>query len=533
MMEWLRDNLAYNTPKYVSLRDWKLAVINYSVKFFIFLYIVLYTMVYNCKHLKPVPILGVARATIQHPTVDCNPLRPGCAPDFTPFAELPYCHEHELSSGRDAGVARVDIRRPCANRDMFDMKPSVPTPEFMFVHTRCSEVQQRRAPGAPSPWVTDDSGGVQAHYVADIERFTLLLGHSWQTVASKGHTRTGWAADSQGFISAQRPSGRPARGSVRDILGDHARLPRHPIPAFRPDPASAFPSVLSADAGDLISLADLLVAADPAGALDAVRRSDEGYDDLNTLRWRGGVLVVDVEYDNLAKLDPFGLAPITYDISANFLPVTEYKHMFATLNDDGSRQIHVRHGLLILFRVAGSIKTLDAQYLLLVCTTALGLLAVSGLVVDTAMCYLPAFSGKYRALKYQRSQHFGKLSLLTKVSPSAAGAGVGAAYEPLTPTALQSREVSSLMPHAHLLEAHLPGPEHEEGKALTTTELLTLLSKFQQRLNAIDGMDEPVGPGGSNAIAEFLDRQEASHLEAAFKANGAPVPSNVAQAFRV
>merc|ERR1712232_780773 len=110
----------------------------------------------------------------------------------------------------------------------------------------------------------------------------------------------------------------------------------------------------STHVGDIISMGDLLRLADRRGPslLDARRQDGE------TMRSEGAVINVNIEYSNEAKFDPFGQSQPSYVISANFLPMKQYKIVYEAVHGargagGGDRIVHDVHGLLFVMTVTG------------------------------------------------------------------------------------------------------------------------------------------------------------------------------------
>jgi len=518
MLEKLGNKVCgeYATPKYVKIRDWKMGALNLFFKFCIFSFVVGWTIIYNCKHLQRTPIHGSARVSIQQPTVKhCNPLKLDCKSAFKPLTELPYCTQykanskgqhsepevaknekkaaakpsHNKRSGKDARRLEhaPDIRRSCIYRDNIELYPDAVIPGVLFIPTRIGERPQGKGctPSESNGWSCDNrfewTTKPAPSYVADIERFTLLIDHSYETVGEGGKLFSGRADDYQGHMNPTTPA-KKVKGRFKGKLQlEDGEVPTMEIPTHKegPNMDAPLPSLLSIPGGDIISIIDLLRLADPSIDLDG-QRGDK--DELDTLRWQGGIININIEYDNFKKFDPLGGADLHYEITANFLPALQFKKMWSSTPTKDGRHVYNHHGLLLVFNVAGSIANFDIQTLMTVLTTSMALLAVSSLMVDTIMTKMGRHAKKLDILKYQPSQDITKHDRIRDE--------------------LQKKQAEgyNLMMNKTTYESHVLQKLCMENRKPTDDELTGVLASFEQRLNRIDAVDEyNVGIGEDNA----------------------------------
>lgn len=180
---------SYNTPKIVKFRHRELGCLSKSLKLLICIYILVYLIWYKGKHFEVFQIHGLNQVTFHHPTMNmCNPKLRNCHSNFTRFDDLTYC------KGSPSGNA---TQLPCLHYDGIGLP--VPYRGGVLVPTRVRKYNQDREcePNEDNEykceriWDFLDSSGnpqtqtkpkpVQQNYVADIEKFTMLIDHSFST----------------------------------------------------------------------------------------------------------------------------------------------------------------------------------------------------------------------------------------------------------------------------------------------------------------------------------------------------------------
>lgn len=524
MPDW-DDVFGYYTVKYVKIRDRYLGFTQKALMLAIFGKILGYAMFYSCQHLQPIPVFGSARMNAQQPTKDsCNPHDEECLSDFTPLSELKYCSESNDRMQEEEAAARILVK-PDAEEDgkserqlrivpqahcVYWDAPTMtrgrsPVPGTLFVPTRVHETRQKKGctPDASNkfscetkPWVRDGSRVDSYYYVADVERFTVLLNQAFEA-DYKGPFRSGAASDFDGF-SEGRPDLQSfftkRKGYIKklekkmadDLAAAHTE---QPIPD-KPNPDGDFPSAMGLQVGDIFSIGDVLKMADLRGEdlLDEVRA------DYKTMRSAGAVISIDVEYSNQKNMDWLGSEEPHYTISAKYLPMKAYKIEYETMIDENTRTTHNVHGLLFIITVKGYIHTFSLTYLLTFLTTALVSITMASTITDYAMSYCFSMSDHYDLLKYQPSMDFSTV----RTHMSELKQSKGKDYDP-------ARNKYSAIANTMFELA-------EAKRAPNDQELLAVLCSFEQRLSRIDAVDYVTAsglkdmPGGdpcSNVVRDF------------------------------
>lgn len=191
------DDLTYPTPKVVQIKDPLLGALRYATRIAIFLFIVVFHIMYRGSHLSPVPVNGVARLQLRDPSENsCDPFYQNCTVGFTSLVDLPYCNQNNFT-----GI----YQKPCEFWDSVELRQM--SDEGLLIPTRTMRFQQH---GKCTPNVTNgykceslfdfvgEDGEVEPRgdvpkpvkdvFVADVERFDMLLDHS---ATSAGATSAG------------------------------------------------------------------------------------------------------------------------------------------------------------------------------------------------------------------------------------------------------------------------------------------------------------------------------------------------------
>mmetsp|Transcript_62602 Transcript_62602/g.123714 ORF Transcript_62602/g.123714 Transcript_62602/m.123714 type:complete len:528 (+) Transcript_62602:35-1618(+) len=505
--DFLDERLTYRTPKYTVVRDWRFGLAHRLVQLSSLAYVVVYTILYRCEHLRRVPVSGYTRVDISTPVKNgCFEADATCKLDLRNLAELPYCLQGKSQPSPD--------QKLCEIQDAYALSPQTPMPNALFVPSFVNRMLQRKAcePSARNGWsceqtyVTEPKGGLWQHerFIADIERYRLLISHSYdvddgdldegarvlmgRSESSFGKLdaaaatppsalRSRWPHDKSGL--AMPAGSTTAQAHVRHSrasLHEDATIP--PYEGGNPD----FRSLYHSPWGDELSLADLLKIADPSGA-DAVL-SMLGENGLSR-RERGGVIMVNIEYTNEHSFDFLGLAPPRYIISARLLPMQWLYQSHAVPLGNGTRQIEAYQGFLIYGRVHGHIRTFHWLSLLQVAATALVLLVVAKKLTEVAMMHGTTLAHKYHLIRHQPDKQVREVRNFSG--------------------SLQDEEGELLFRDADIASPEL---EHEDAARLSgRQELLAILRNIESKLDETDRTES------HHFVREESADMAAAHLE--------------------
>lgn len=441
----------YQTAKVVQLKDYRLGWVYYGLLLLIALFVVGYEILYSNDHFDKRDVTGTPFVSIQQPTVDgCTPGKEGCLSDYTPLVDLPYC---DVYSGNSTSVL-PENRHPCIFADKHTLEPPGSLDGSIFVPTRIDVSSEVRACmpspsngySCPNEFRTVNSSGVR--FVADIERFTLLIAHTYHrdTISGNNNLLQGSylecnQQDTSGALTALKeaifgaeecPGGyvrkqipciqgggcgersnrvslvhRGGRRGRRSAARRAALLGAAPEadasdgpPAASPgnagnDPPT--PDVYAISDGDVFSVGKLLSLA--GASLDDTMNLDG-----DPLREAGTVLDIQVNYNNLyAFSSTFGNTGVEYWYKVNVRPMHQVKEeVVAWTAEDGSRRvIEDRHGIAVILQVQGTFGFFSIMNFLLMLTTAAALLTIATVLTDKLAIYALPDRDFYSQQKYQ------------------------------------------------------------------------------------------------------------------------------------
>mmetsp|Transcript_126131 Transcript_126131/g.315234 ORF Transcript_126131/g.315234 Transcript_126131/m.315234 type:complete len:498 (+) Transcript_126131:149-1642(+) len=452
--------LAYQTLKIVKIKDYRLGGVYYSFIFLIALWVLGYQIIYSNDHFVKLDVSGNARVTIQQPTVGaCNPGKPDCKSAFRNLTELPYCKEY-IPNGTSTDVIP---QRPCMYADRHTMNPHGMAHEGLFVPTRIDTIVESRGctPSAANSYSCDNEWNIEGSsgvvYVADVDRSTLMIAHSYgrndiqgdsrQIIGSYLECASGSSAGVDPRVEVPLEEKRwceQGREKKRiECLGDKCPfLPEDPKvkEVFLQLQRQSFASqrkarrrgsrlgagtlaleeveksasggdeedfkkslvqggIFAIPNGDIISMSKLLEIAgvDLDKTLDA---------DGAPARESGTVIEVNVVYTNLHPFSStFGNKAIEYYYDIHQVPVSDFKTEFISYDkvredtdasfpalakgdDQTTRHVENRHGIGVVVKVSGTFGFFSPTYLLVMLTTACGLLAAATFMTDKLAIYV-------------------------------------------------------------------------------------------------------------------------------------------------
>jgi hypothetical protein len=183
-----KEVFMFPTPKVVKVHDVKLALLRHFLLGLIFIFIVVFHIAYRGSHLNITPVHGVVRVQLRDPSEDsCDPFHMNCSLGFESMSKLPYCKQNNYT-----GV----YQKECEYWDSVELRQM--TDEGLLIPTRVLTFMQRERchPSLANDWscngtlyeFIDSSGEKQSEsskpkpvrdvFVADVERFDILLDHS-------------------------------------------------------------------------------------------------------------------------------------------------------------------------------------------------------------------------------------------------------------------------------------------------------------------------------------------------------------------
>jgi len=412
--------LVYQTVKIVRFENAKIGGLYYCLVAAITFYILGYQLLYCNEHFDKRGVLGTPRLSIQEPTAGgCDPRLEGCRVDVRPSEALPYCEGYAGGPGEPGPEAR----RPCVFADRHTLLPHGAIAGELLLPTRLERMTQARscAPGAANNYSC--GGEFEAveepgpRYVADVERFSVLISHSYRRDSLSGNNNRvpGY------YLECEESRGRrqrleaavfgaeecPGRERLRPIecLDDSCHFPG-PGEAVRSTPL-ARPALLhrglrgaGAGAGHWALREDGVYAV-PDGDVFAVAKllelagvtslDGEANLDGQPLREVGIVLDIAVRYRNLRPIaSTFGGGDVEYEYLVSVKPVHEAADESVVASDVrmGRRVVEKRHGIYFTVRVEGDFGFFSLMNLVLALAQGATMLAVATVITDKITVYL-------------------------------------------------------------------------------------------------------------------------------------------------
>jgi len=187
----LDELFMYETTKKARIQDRRLGLTYYAFVLLIVSYVVGYQIFFLNEHFRRRDVYGTARMTIQQPTKRCNPNKVDCKSDFHSQTELPYC---KVYTG-DSDEVDVANRHPCIFADQHTLMPQGMLEGSMLVPTRIDTMKEVKGcePGPSNEYTCDNEYFLQKEqevvYVADIERYTILVAHTFRRGHIKGNNQ--------------------------------------------------------------------------------------------------------------------------------------------------------------------------------------------------------------------------------------------------------------------------------------------------------------------------------------------------------
>lgn len=343
---------AYNTFKTVRIQDKRLGLLHYGFLFFVILYILVYTLLIEKKYLLTDTPQGSFRVTLRRPS------------EPTPLGDLPYCSQ-------TAPSYRNFTNYPCYYYDEELVVFPVTEQSAMLAATRITETYKNLTCNWDDPTCTYDEYERQfAFYIADLERFTLMIDHAI------------YATNLDIQRNAQQMKG--------EILG----LDGEPLIYESPNQVG-IPGEL-----DIMEMKLLFEAAGLQDLDFDCEVDGTDYDDPKTCRFTGIVLLVIIDYSNTFS---FNTGDIRYKISVRQVQKTQFKSEQQIFYDDFPNSLLEwnRHGVRLLFKMTGTVGTFDFQTLLINIIAGAALVSFAAIAVDVMAIYLLPQSSSYRQYMYE------------------------------------------------------------------------------------------------------------------------------------
>jgi len=454
---------SYSTPKIVKINDPALGILKNTLLLMIFSFIFIFHIMWRGSHLNVAPVRGVVRHQLRDPSEgSCDPFYTNCTFGFSSMSSLPYCKQNNFT-----GV----YQKTCEYWDSVELRQM--TDEGMIVPTRVMTFRQRKRchPSPSNFWscngmlfdFIDQSGTkqpengppkpVRDNFVADVERFELLLDHSahssglrttaaydfemtggWQRCTNMNEKNESCTVEPLLCVHKHCPQGSltPTKG-VQDLTESEEISPtlRNLRPYRRRKSYEALEAAdeptlvdefeladaelsqnefgVSTHKGDMFQIGKLVKAA--GIELDKPVSHGAG----GTYRNDGFALVIRIEYTNdepWVGLKVFPWRPVgptmryTYRVMAHSTGDVKFRkvnYWSESDNEEPIREVEEFRGVRVVVEQIGSIKVWDNLQLMFLVTTTLALLAIANCIMDTIALNCMSRSAEFRLLKFEEA----------------------------------------------------------------------------------------------------------------------------------
>jgi len=335
----------YQTVKYVTIQNKKVGITHYILQFAIFVYIVVYTIIYEQRYLNLESPYGSVRATLREPD------------EWIPASTLPYCLQNSSSVN---GFKNYN----CTYIPGIDAVYPPGTVDSIFISTRGKD-QFYAAPNCSDPFSLDcipskTPNSTVRFYSAGIEEYTLFMEHAI------------FGRQNQLLISNWE-----CEGVIMYKNG------------------SKFTFTDLNRTGDIMTIRTVLDAVGVASLDDA---SGVG----NSLRYDGLLVIAVVTYNN------YVLHPTKFHYTYQFfsVPLQDVISMQPSYSVPGGTLQRNWYGVRILYLVVGTIGNFDFVTLLTSLVSGMVLIKVATVIVDILLLYFLPEKKLYSKHKFEYAEEY-------------------------------------------------------------------------------------------------------------------------------
>eukprot|EP00928_Gymnodinium_smaydae_P055416 TRINITY_DN38974_c0_g1_i1.p1 TRINITY_DN38974_c0_g1~~TRINITY_DN38974_c0_g1_i1.p1 ORF type:complete len:469 (-),score=33.61 TRINITY_DN38974_c0_g1_i1:110-1516(-) len=444
---WMNENVTYNTIKYVSIMQWQLGFMRYAIMVGVGAWLVVYKMLFLGQHLINREIDANVRLTLNTPRFGlplCDDMSRHCNHAFQSLSDLPYClqcsarpfpesyikqckYYDTLSVFSESNREKTMILTYLADyHQVVDCVPSVENDfscdgiyRFLQQHIGMNDARTQNTS-------SKDAFPIEEFFVADIERYTLHVEHSFHTTSGSKRIQKFFVKDMPGGWCQMQGEATQCKwhpslcianecseGSLTtDMLNVSVEYDdergRDATSRFwkRPNSlrANDYP-MLTWNASDVFTVGGIL---DMAGIkLDV----DANTSEEQSLRKSGLTIEMQIEYTNVHPWIGLWVWPWSAskpDYTFKFRQVPEMLAPDVIVSEDSSKLVqgragsirHHKKGILLKVTQIGSLLEWDT-FSLLVLVSATGSLWLGiQLALDLFLLYLSNYAAKYTEIIY-------------------------------------------------------------------------------------------------------------------------------------
>lgn len=418
---------AYDTVKYVHIKDARLGLLRSLFLVGIIAYVVIFEMLGQGGWLESASIVGVVRFSLQQPTKNnCDPSSDRCTNAFSALTTLPYCTQFSNTSTQ---YYYPGSTYPCEIYEAINAQ--IVNERSIVVITRGSLKNQTLVCGSSSensdkyycPSTYNDTTLEYKFYTAQSEAFTILLDHAvtaskiCSTTSRHQLSRYACASESsnyQGLLLSKSDAlcemeyrkNQQTTTSKSYQLNNSKEIGRAPcyIQPNRTDTNQ-----------DFFSLYVLLQAA----GVDLDDCNPNGVTTLSscqTYRDTGATLLLSIDWSDFRPYQ--GLVQPYYYYSPQFIVGSSFKQYIPFYESyRSSRTLLNAHGVKLAILMSGEFHQFNIVAFMITLTTALGLLAVATTIVDMCMLYVLPNKKRYQNAKYEQHRDEFDGAVLSVVAP--------------------------------------------------------------------------------------------------------------------
>mmetsp|Transcript_104856 Transcript_104856/g.293919 ORF Transcript_104856/g.293919 Transcript_104856/m.293919 type:complete len:495 (-) Transcript_104856:72-1556(-) len=405
------DAFAYQTTKFVRIRDRRLGLAYYTALFGVFAYIGVYTLAYQLAYLEFQPTMGTTRLKLQQPVVDsCDVDSNECVDNFPATTDLKYCCREvgcEAVPSKGAGACNCSFRPEYLNFHcgFYDGDVvGIPQSSGIFAATRMRVQSEQLNTTCVGPSATQCSklwrvASNATSFVAGIEHFTLLLDHAVQLPDASFSAQGRFL---YGLLHI--PGSGPLERALCAMPGavDHYDEGRPTVTA----PCYIEPSHPPNSNLDFFSLSTLLAAA--GVDLDNESYAGSGH----SARYEGLTMLIDIHYYNAVPWRGVLREPAYYyEVTAmRQNPWGQHKVLWDPHSTN--RTVIAMHGVMIRANLGGTIGRFVFNNLLLQLAASLALLAGATTGVNCVAQYMMRYRAYYHAALVDKTADFSEVATL-------------------------------------------------------------------------------------------------------------------------
>lgn len=389
---------SYPTLKYVRILDARLGFFKHLLTLSILIYIGVWQLWGECRYLEEGGVTGAVRMTLQQPTKGgCNPTLINCKNDFQSIETLSYC--------KQSNITYEGNKWSCQFYE--NVGAQVVMSNTILAGSRITQYQQTLVCNSTTsdtcPFIynlTEGQKSKKTWYVADAERFTVLVDHSVMSDSAKSEI-LGYSSLQAGSASMKgRLFVEKNNALCKEFRHSATTDYRGELGKTNKAPCYIAPNVTSKNL-DYFTIDVLMRAADKN--LDAVNYDGQTY------RETGVTMLLQIVYSNF-RGNFKGKGSIQYYYKPRLVTRSSYNYYSPEYSDYRSlRTLNNIHGVFIEAIQGGSLYTWSFNNLLIQLTTSLTLFAVATVVTDFVALYIMPEHGVYEKYIYEETkEHFAR-----------------------------------------------------------------------------------------------------------------------------